>query len=82
MFLALLLSVVAAHNPDVVIYEDFIPYQRKPHEDHNLSIFNMEIPHEDKLAHRQSQEYRDFIEGPVVTIFSAIAHNAFPMVGQ
>ena len=84
IFLALLLSVVASHNADVIIYEDFVPYQGKgkPHENHNLNMFDMEIPHEDKLAHRQSQEYRDFIEGPVITVFSAIAHHAFPMVAQ
>ncbi len=38
----------------------------------------MEIPHEDKLAHRKTQEYRDFMEGPLVTAFTAIAA---PLVG-
>ena len=77
-FLALLVSVVSSYNTDVVIYEDFVPYQKKSFEDHSLSLFDMEIPHEDKMAHRQSQEYRDFVEGPWMTAFKAITT---PIVG-
>ena len=78
-FFAALLSVVASHDTDVIIYEDFIPYQKNSFRDHSLSVFDMDIAHEDKMAHRESQEYRDFIEGPLVTAFHAIA---LPIVEQ
>ena len=76
-FTAALLSVVASH--EVIIYEDFVPYQKNSFNDHSHTVFDMEIAHNDKMAHRETQEYKDFIEGPMVTAFHAIA---LPIVEQ
>ena len=77
-FIALLLSVVVAHSPEVVIYEDFVPQQRSFTE-HGHTVWDMELSHEQKMAHRKSEEYRDFMEGPIVTAIHAML---YPMVGQ
>ena len=77
-FIALLLSVVVAHSPEVVIYEDFVPEQRSFTE-HGHTVWDLELSHEQKMAHRKSDEYREFMEGPIVT---AIHTMMYPMVGQ
>ena len=37
------------------------------------------MTHEQKMAHRETAEYREFMEGPIVTAVHAML---YPLVGQ